>query len=222
MNVTNITPDEAQQLLTLVRPHAPIKFTGIEIHNNYIRPQMRPYTGHEPEPETPAAYWGDTLPEPARQLLRDIVDEATRQWGRARYLRDLKALAATATDSWATYTTARTAMDSAYQALQSTPDGQWHAAISTLVAAQDATQTAADAWDRIAHRIAQIDERRPSTEFTVQDAHAEAGISTDWDIRSTYQYEGYAPSGLASDVDRTISDQRRHVETVSQLANPRS
>lgn len=210
---------ELQQLLDLVRPHAHPNFQGVSLDGRRVRCEFKPFTGREPEPEIPQAYWDTTLPEGVRSLMGLIHDEATRLWDIARYIHELQVATDGAAPRWTAYTAARDAMNQAYEALGQ-PDAhqQWRSLVFQLTQAQDAALAAARDWDALARRIAQVDDRRVYADIAPRDAQRQAGIDQDWDIRSLYDYQGgYEPQALAYDVGNTIREQRDHVRTVADL-----
>jgi hypothetical protein len=184
--------------------------------------EFKPFTGTEPEPERPRAMWTDDMPEAARDLLQDEYEAAYNLWNDARYVRTLKTVTAklSASAKWGDYAQARTAMDQAFAALDTTPNTEWNAAVSRLVAAQETAREAADAWDGIAKQIAAVHHDHGGSWLTWADAYKQAGIdATGWDVQDHYAYTSTYSSRtpLVEKLQVAIDEQRDHLSTVASL-----
>ncbi|MEU6054207.1 hypothetical protein ABZ829_27775 [Streptomyces xanthochromogenes] len=189
---------------------------------NQLEFVFRPFNGTEPEPRRPRAISSDALPYNVSSLLSAEYDTAYGLWIDAKYVRTLKSTAAAynVPAKWTAYRQARTQMDEAFQALSTTPDTRWNAAISRLVTVQQATREAAGTWDRAAREIAAVHYEHRESDLNWATAYELAGFDAhDWDVRDHHEYTNTYRTNLplSGHVQDAISEQRAHLRTVASL-----
>ena len=168
--------------------------------------------------------WKDqSLPRAARELLDAEYRAAYGLWRDVRYIRKLQAAVKGADARWATYTTARAAMDSAFSALATTPDTHWRAALSALVTAQEAATTAGAAWDDTAAVIAEVHSEFLHSDLGPMQAYRLAVLGApDWagSVEDSYDYVStsrlYGNTPLARAVELVVTGQREHVKRIAE------
>jgi hypothetical protein len=182
-----------------------------------------PFTGDEPEPMCPPFADGDDLD--AHRELRHEYAAAHSLWAAARYLRQLIPLVQAGVPLWQAYARARKAMDSVFDSLTDTADGQWRATVLRLLDAQAAALTAAQRWDEHAYEIAKV-EWSVSTSVMervdgVRGAARELGIDArDWQVGHPDEYEcswTRDTTPLVEQVTQAIAAQRERVREVARL-----
>jgi hypothetical protein len=215
MNEYRLTGQQIDEIFNIrLRPHLPAYLTKVEPHTYHIRYTFKPFTGREPEPETPNRYWEDPnlayrhqdeqagrpvatdaeyeLREAARFLLNDVYLAAHIEWKNARHVADLKSVVKNTGDLWKAHNQAKRAVEDAFAYLRDTDAAkEWPAAVSRLVDAQDAYLAAAIAFDDRASEIAEVHDRHFHEEMLGYDeALVAAGFpeAKDWPIASTYDY----------------------------------
>ncbi|GHA83220.1 hypothetical protein [Streptomyces chryseus] len=184
-----------------------------------LRFTFKPFSGAEEEPQMPRTVWDDnTLSTEARELLDVEFRTARRAWMDAAYVHQLKAAAKDAAPAWTAYAEARDAMNRLWNDLETTPSTMWKAAVSRLVAAQEATAKAAKVWDEYAPDIAQVHRRFLHSRLYPSGAYAEAGIpAAQWVIGDVEDYQSYRGTPLVREVTETVTDQRKHLREVAAL-----
>ncbi|MGW5529411.1 hypothetical protein [Streptomyces xanthochromogenes] len=224
--MTTISLTDLADLVEMGNPHHHphlLKVTKNEF--NRISFEFKTFIGTEEEPERPNVIWSYDLPEPVSKILSAEYDTAHALWIDAKYIRTLKAVAAqhNAPAKWDAYTRARAAMNDAFNALNTTADNQWNAAVSRLVAAQETALETAKAWDGTARQIAEVHYDHSSSYLPWSAAHEQAGLSAkDWDVQDrdayTDTYNTHTP--LVGKVQDAINEQRNHLRTVASLTSP--
>jgi hypothetical protein len=223
-----------QQVLDRITPHLPPYLLKIEPDYGRVRFEFRPFTGLETEPAKPQSYYDDPqlthVPESqdvdeyrlrmiARNVLGDLYEQAAREWGRAAYVADLRRVVRDAPDRWRAYEREAKALEAAYAYLRTAEAGrEWPAAISRLVDAQDATRTAAAAFDARAIDIADVHYKHLYADLSQDQALAKAGYpeAKDWYVGDGFG--GYFRDGLAEKVDGLIEQQDAHLAKVGRLS----
>ncbi|MDI3102438.1 hypothetical protein QJ054_36045 [Streptomyces sp. AN-3] len=223
-----------QQVLDRITPHLPPYLLKIEPDCGRVRFEFRPFTGLEPEPAKPQSYYDDPqlthvdesqdvdeyrIRMIARNVLGDLYEQAAREWGRAAYVAELRRVVKDAPDRWRAYEREAKALEAAYAYLR-TPQAatEWLAAISRLVDAQDATRTAAAAFDARAIDIADVHYKHLYADLSQDQALARAGYpeAKDWCVGDGFG--GYFRDGLAEKVDGRIKEQEAHLTRVGRLS----
>ncbi|WP_062010289.1 hypothetical protein [Streptomyces hygroscopicus] len=210
---------DIEQAVQQAAPYHHPHFQGAEKNQyNTVRLTFREFTGEEDMPNRPAESRRDeTLSRTARELLEEEYDMARALWRDARYVRDLKRVAAGAGTVWDAVEQARREMGEAFAALDRTESSRWHAAVSTLITTQNRALTAAKAWDERARRIAGIHYNHMSSELSRAQAYERAGVDgSGWLVGDYYDYERRV-TPLVQELTKEIDRQRVHVRTVAHL-----
>jgi hypothetical protein len=172
-------------------------FTGVHTESGTVTAFVfqPPLSGFEDRPARPTDSYGQGLDEHQTAFLNAEYEAALAQWSRARLRRAVRSELAAAPKAWDKITQARAELDTAFDALRGTPDGQWRSMTMRLVDAQRAAGTAAKRWDEIAGRLAKAQELHDGdlnyldARLMVRDVAAEAGVdAAAWDIRDYRDY----------------------------------
>ncbi|MFC9429277.1 hypothetical protein [Streptomyces sp. NPDC056987] len=215
-----MTSEQLDELANQAKKYHHPHYTGVT-HGRFggLQFTFREFTGTEADPAMPDEVWSSTaLSGAARALLETEYQYARTLHRDAKYTRDLKAAADGAAPLWTACTRARTAMDDAYDALSTTPDTHWRAAVSKLIFAQDRAAAAAQTWDAKAATIAAVHEAHVYSDLSRDAAYARAGLAdVDWHVGYQSDYEGYGTSPVVRRTAVTIAEQRAHLKTIASL-----
>ncbi|MFC7897545.1 hypothetical protein [Streptomyces sp. NPDC057381] len=232
-----ITPDEMREIMARLTPHFPPYLRKIEPNPlgwglHFI---FAPFTGREEEPCTPRSFYNDPqlsyvsesdneaehlLREKAGVVMGNLYEAAREEWKDAAYVADLRRVVKDAPERWRAYEREAKALEAAYAYLRTPEAGrEWPAAISRLVDAQDATRSAAAAFDERAADIAYTHDKHLYADLGRADALAKAGFpeARDWHVRDGFG--GYFRDGLAEKVDGLVKEQEAHLARVGRLAS---
>ncbi|MFJ4276154.1 hypothetical protein ACIP29_37060 [Streptomyces coelicoflavus] len=237
--IFQITPEEMREILARLQPHLPSYLRTVEPNAlgwglHFV---FAPFTGREAEPCTPRSFYDDPrlkydyeiestdeaehlLREKAHTVISNLYEAAREEWKDAAYVADLREFVKDAPHRWTRYVLAAQELEEAYAYLR-TPDAaaEWPAAISRLVDAQDATRSAAVAFDTRAIDIAVVHDKHLYADLTPVQALARAGHpeAKDWHVGSCF--EGHRSSDFLTEVvNRLIEDQEAHLARVGRLA----
>jgi hypothetical protein len=223
--MTLISPDEATQALAqlegLHHPH--FKGTTTGRYGN-VHFDLAPFTGHEPEPTIPTEiYRNKNLGHTAYAFLEAEYEQARTMWHNARYINALTDATAGAPALWDTYATARRDMDRIYAALATTPDTHWRATVFKLIAAQEKTLAAAQAWDRKGADIARAHAVRHDGDLGRSEAYKRIGVDADaWIVGSEDDYVGWGETPLYGRIRRAVDAQGEQLQKVANLTGDRT
>lgn len=202
------TSEQLTDILDWLRPYLPKQLTTVTPGKYGFTFTFTPFTGLEPEPQSPARYWDDPklayehtdkaagrpvvteaeyeLRELARMILDDSYQAARVQWKNARHVAQLKKTVKDAGTLWKTHQQAKSAVDAAYAYLRDPKAAtEWPSAVSRLVDAQDTYLTAALAFDERAEEIAEIHNANRHEEMLGNDEALKAAgypEAKDWPI----------------------------------------
>ncbi|GGX39923.1 hypothetical protein [Streptomyces chryseus] len=186
------------------------------------------FTGRESEPQTPiAAYDDKVLTWEQISDLGKQYEAARILWSKARLRLRAAPLLRQAASLWEAWTTAKAEMERVYRAFWETDDGRWRAQLLRLTDAEQAAEAAADAWDEIARRLAQLaadqigaagyDEELPLTEVA-----NELGLdASGWHIEHVDAYaDRYwsQSTPLRALLAQQVDAQRQRLVEVARLA----
>ncbi|MBT2369966.1 hypothetical protein J7E88_33045 [Streptomyces sp. ISL-10] len=192
-----------------------------------------PFTGCEPEPKVPAAVYADrALPREQKRELEWQYEAARAVWSKARLRRQASPVLRQAVPMWDAWTNARDQLRATFDAFWQTPDEMWRAQVLRLTDAQQAAKSAAEAWDEIAGRLAnlasdQVHIAGEEHELLLTDVAVELGLdATHWwiDHASAYAPTPYyrMDTPLVADLTREIDQQRQRLLDVAHLVADRA
>ncbi|WP_149563179.1 hypothetical protein [Streptomyces cacaoi] len=217
-------------------------------HSIYgVRYSFQPFTGREDRPKEPAGFWHDPklayphldreagrpeadkdeydLRDKARFFLSKVYDQAAVEWQKAAHVAELQTVVKDTDARWKALREAKRVLDAAYSYLR-TPAaaGEWAAAVSRLVDAQDAYLAAAVRFDERAREIAEVHSKHRGGYLRDTQALEAAGYpgAMHWTIacESDYgknRFGEYAPTTTAGQAQALIGEQEDHLLRVVRL-----
>ncbi|MER7048930.1 hypothetical protein [Streptomyces jumonjinensis] len=192
---------------------------------------FRPFTGSEPEPQTPIAAYEDRALD--REQLAEIRIEygaARAMWSHARLRAQATPVLREAVPLWAAWEAAHTALTTTFRTFWETPDGRWRAQLLRLGDAENAARDAARAWDQVAGKLAALADAQVSAagyehELELAAVAAEAGTDVSgWHVAPASEYgDGVwsTDTPLVHKVRTEIAAQRARLRDVADLAGDR-
>ncbi|WP_331735610.1 hypothetical protein OG379_41265 (plasmid) [Streptomyces sp. NBC_01166] len=207
-------------------------------HPRFLRAEPVPYrgaiayhftafTGGEPEPQTPLAVYDDKgLTHDQRAGIRQQYESARILWSHARLRRDAVPALRRAAPLWMAWRAAERHLSDVFAAFWETDDNRWRAQLLRLVDAERAAQAAADAWDDIAHQLAQLADEQVTVagydeELPLETVATEIGLDiSEWHIDLITSYTDrmwgvFTP--VRGRAEQQIKAQRERLAQVDQM-----
>lgn len=186
-----------------------------------------PFTGTEHMPQISDKTWeawrNSEISAEALEFLKEQYVNAVVHWKQAHYTRRTEAAVATAETAWTILTDTRTALDATFEALTSTEDNHWRAAVSRLLTAQENALTAATAWDTAFGTIAGLMADTPHLGWTSEEFQR-LGVRPEWGIEADPDYYRLKRTDRPAHVETTtvIERQHAHIRAIADLIGDRT